>query len=373
MRVLALVERADHVCCRYRVEAFAWAMHERGMTLETAALGHGVLARLTQIRRCRAADVVILQRKLLPLWQLALLRRAAARLIYDVDDLLLARDSYHPKGPDSWPRMARFWTTVYAADAVIAGNGYLADRVAAYVGAGRVGVVPTCVEPRRYRLARHVATADRVRLVWIGQPSTLPSLERASAQLAAVGRRLPGAALRIVSDQCPTLPGLPVEARRWAAETEAADLAETDIGVNWLPDDAWSRGKCGLRVLQYMAAGLPVVANPVGMNRELVVDGQTGFLASTPEEWAEAAARLAADPALRRRMGLAGRRLVERRFSVDVWGPRFAELIERVSQDRFREGTSAFAREGQPRLGDHGNHSALPAPRQVHLTESHCL
>jgi glycosyltransferase involved in cell wall biosynthesis len=111
-------------------------------------------------------------------------------------------------------------------------------------------------------------------------------------------------------------------------------VAGGDIGINWLPDDDWSRGKCGLRVLQYMAAGLPVVANPVGMNREMVVDGRTGFLASTPGQWADAVARLAADPALRRRMGAEGRRLVQKRFSVEVWGSVFAEMVAQIARQR---------------------------------------
>jgi len=335
MKVLALVKEAGHVCSRYRIEAFGWALAERGMTLEVAPLARGPLRGLVQLRACRAADVVILQRKLLPIWQLALVRRAARRLIYDVDDLLLARDSYSRKGADSSTRLARFWATIYAADAVTAGNGYLARRVAEYVGPEKVCVMPTCVEPGRYSLAAHASHGPEVKLVWIGQHSTLASLACAADQMEAIGRRIPGIAIRIICDRCPTVAGVRVEPRRWSESTEAADLAGADIGVNWLPNDEWSRGKCGLRVLQYMAAGLPVVANPVGMNREMVVHGRTGFLAETPEEWAEAVARLADDPALRRRMGAEGRRMVERRFSVDCWAPRFARLVARVGANRF--------------------------------------
>ena len=332
MKALALVKSPGHVCARYRIEPFAWALRERDLLLEVAPLARGVIRRTAQLRAARSADVVILQRKLLPIWQLALLRRACRRLVYDVDDLLMARDSYNPKGPDSWSRMARFWAAIYAADTVTAGNEYLARRVADYVGSDKVHLMPTCIEPSRYKLARHVRTGRNVRLAWIGQRSTMASLDRADAQLEAIGRRLPGIAMRVICDHCPTIAGLRVEARRWSEQTEASDLAEGDIGINWLPDDAWSRGKCGLRVLQYMAAGLPVVANPVGMNREMVVDGQTGFLASTPNEWAEAVARLAADPALRRQMGTAGRRLAEQRFSVEHWAPRFAQVIAQTAR-----------------------------------------
>ena len=113
----------------------------------------------------------------------------------------------------------------------------------------------------------------------------------------------------------------------WSVATEARDLAAADIGISWLADIPFNRGKCGLKVLQYMAAGLPVVANPIGVTSRLVIHGKTGFLASTPEEWAEAIKRLAENPVLRRQMGVAARRIVEERYSVNAWSPQFAELI----------------------------------------------
>ena len=332
MKVLALIERPNHVCYRYRIEAFAWALHEQGLTLEAAPLGRSTVGRIGQFRRAGRVEVVILQRKLLPFWQLRLLRRAARRLVYDVDDALFQRDSYNRKGPASCMRLAHFWATIYAADAVTVGNEYLRRRVGAYIDPRRVHVMPTCVEPKAYPLARHHRTASAVRLVWIGQQSTLPSLGRAEQHLAAAADGLPGLELRVICDKFPEVSGVRVVPRRWSSTSEAAELADGDIGINWLPDDSWSRGKCGLKVLQYMAAGLPVVANPVGMNCEMVIHNQTGLLASTPSQWAAAIARLAADPPLRRRLGAAGRRLIEERFNVDNWAPKFARLVNRVAQ-----------------------------------------
>ena len=267
---------------------------------------------------------------------MALLRGAAKRLVYDVDDALFQRDSYHAKGPASRMRRRRFAATVGVADLVIAGNEFLRQEVLAHAEPGRVRVVPTCLEPQWYTAAAHTRTGPAARLVWIGQRSTLASLECAAEHLAAAAERLPGMTLRVISDSARTLPGVQVVPRPWSAATEAAELAEGDIGINWLPDDSWSRGKCGLRVLQYMAAGLPVVANPVGMNCAMVVDGVTGYLASTPQEWAAAIARLAADPDLRQSMGAAGRRLVFHRYSVAGWGPRLAAAVAAVARDRQR-------------------------------------
>src|SRR5262249_60525366 len=109
---------------------------------------------------------------------------------------------------------------------------------------------------------------------------------------------------------------LPVDPRPCSERTEAAEIAAADIGISHLPDDDWSRGKCGLKVLQYMAAGLPVVANPVGVQAEMVQHGVNGFLADTPEQWCDAINALAADHGLRERMGRAGRLRVETEFSV---------------------------------------------------------
>ena len=349
MKALALIEGLDHVCYRYRIEAFAWPLAERGWTLEAVPLRRNALWRSGQLWAARQADVVILQRKLLPLWQLWTLRRNARCLIYDFDDAVFQRDSYSGKDPTSWQRAARFRATTSAADAVTAGNQCLATQAAAHVESDRLCVIPTCVEPRQYPLARHHRVGAAAKLVWIGQRRTLSSLERAEPQLAAAAGGLPGLELRVICDAGADLHGVRVVPRRWASATEAHELADGDIGINWLPDDQWSRGKCGLKVLQYMAAGLPVVANPIGMNCEMVIHGRTGLLASTPGEWAAAIARLANDPQLRRSMGRAGRRLVERRFSVARWGAEFAAVIASVAGGRAKGKQPFRATPAEPR------------------------
>lgn len=328
MKVLALTEGPNHVCYRYRIEAFAPALAARGWTLESLPLDPNTFQRNAQLRAAAASDVVILQRKLLPLWQLRILRRAAKVLVYDFDDALYSRDSYSRKGSVSWARLAHFWATVYAADAVLAGNSFLREQAAAYVQPERVHLMPTCVNPELYTQAVHQRRGSDVKLVWIGQHSTLNCLYLAEPMLAAAAEQLPGLELRVICNRFPTLGGVVVVPRQWSQATETAEVADADIGLSWLPDDTWSLGKCGLKVLQYMAAGLPVVANPVGMNREMVLHGETGFLAATREEWITAITRLASDPDLRRRMGTAGRTFVERHYSVQRWAPRFAASIE---------------------------------------------
>jgi glycosyltransferase involved in cell wall biosynthesis len=334
---VAFIEEPGHVCSRYRIESFRRHLSDRGGSLEVIPVGKGWLRRVRTLRKARRADGVILQRKLLPLWQLHVLRRATDRLVYDFDDALFRRDSHARKQPQSWKRALRFWAAVYAADVVLAGNAYLARRASSYVDAGRVHCVPTCVDPDEYPVAPHRRRGAETALAWIGQKRTLQALPMARPWWQALGKRLPGLELRLICDASCALPGVRTVLRRWSEATEKTELADADIGLSWLPDDGWSQGKCGLKVLQYMAAGLPVVANPVGAHVEMVIPGETGFLASTPGEWAAAISQLGDDPALRRRMGRAGRRLVERHYSVEAWGPRWTELVV---------GRRAFSRPG---------------------------
>jgi len=334
MQLVALVQSPDHVCYRYRVAAFADALRRRDIVLQAEVLARGLLARLRQFARLRRAEGVLLQRRLLPVGQLAFLRRTARRLIFDVDDALWQRDSFHRKGARSSQRLFRYWATVTVADRVIVGNRYLRHRTADYTDPEKVSLIPTCVDPSLYRLAAHQRAGSSIRLVWIGQRSTLPSLRCAEEQLARVAVRLPGLRLRVISDHFPSLRSIRVETCRWSQQSETARLAESDVGISWLPNDQWSLGKCGLKVLQYMAAGLPVVANRVGIHNELIHHGVTGFLADTPQQWEKAVVTLACDPCLRATMGKAARRLVERRYSVAAWKDIFARLVEQTLADR---------------------------------------
>ena len=283
MRLLALVDSPDHVCCRYRIRAFEPALMRAGWSLTCQSMQRGTLSRINQLTQAGRYDSVLLQRKLLPAWQLAILRRHSRHLVFDFDDAVLFRDSYDKRGPHSAWRLRRFAATVRTVDAVIAGNDFLADcALRAGAPAERVRLIPTCVDPGNYPLlpsgyARHVGGAA-VDLVWIGSSSTLRGLEQQQPLWERLGREVPGLRLRVICDRFPSFHALRVIPVTWRQESEAADLAAGHIGVSWLPDDEWSRGKCGLKVLQYQAAGLPVIANPVGMNTELIEPGMTGFL-----------------------------------------------------------------------------------------------
>jgi glycosyltransferase involved in cell wall biosynthesis len=328
MKALALVDTPDHVCSRYRIRAFEPALDAAGWSLTVEGLARGPLARWSQFRRAARFDAVILQRKLLAPWQFQVLRRHARHLVFDFDDAVLYRDSFDPRGPECPRRGARFAKTVQQADAVLAGNDFLADcALRSGAAPARVRVIPTCIDIGRYvpRAAR--GASGSLELVWIGSSSTLQGLEQQRSLWERLGREVPGARLRLVCDRFVTFESLPVVAVPWSESTEAAELAVGEVGISWIPDDVWSRGKCGLKVLQYQAAGLPVVANPVGVHPEMIKPGVNGFLATTPDEWIDAARRLAQAPQQREAMGRAARKAVETGYSVDVWAQTFVAAM----------------------------------------------
>ena len=328
MKALALVESWDHVCCRYRVLAFERALGASGWSLAIEPVAGSPFGRLAQFRRCSQYDAVILQRKLLPGWQFGELRRSAKRLIFDFDDAVLYRDSNDPRGPHHARRLGRFRRTVGLADVVIAGNAFLAER-ARDEGASlkRVRVIPTCVKSGHSVPSRPAREGGGLDLVWTGSGSTLAGLDRRRPLWERLGREVPGLRLRLICDRFLRFDALPVVEVPWSESSEAAEVAEGDVGISWIPDDLWSRGKCGPKVLQYQAAGLPVVANPVGVHPEIIHPGVDGFLPDSDDEWIESIRQLANDPGLRGRMGRVALASVGANYSVESWAPAFVAAV----------------------------------------------
>ena len=209
---------------------------------------------------------------------------------------------------------------------VVAGNEYLAD-FARQAGALHVEVVPTVIDLARYpvEMCQRAASDAPPCVGWIGQRATASFLAPYASlfkHLSADGR-VRFAAIGVDAQAL----GLPMASFAWTEQTEVASIASFDIGIMPLLDRAFERGKCGYKLIQYMACGLPVVASPVGMNRQIVEHGVNGFLAETPEQWEQALRTLLADGDLRQRMGRAGRQKIEQQYCIQVTGPRLSQLL----------------------------------------------
>jgi glycosyltransferase involved in cell wall biosynthesis len=337
VRIVAFVESLDHVSCRYRIAAFGKRFAAAGHKLEIRPIPRTLLARLAIGRDLAGADAVIVQRKLLPRWVIELLRRRVRRLIFDFDDAVWLRDSYSPRGFDDPRRGRRFRAIVNASDLIVAGNSYLAAEAARFTPRDRIVVIPTCVEPANSPIQTPSVRAG-LQLVWIGSRSTLQGLERFRDVLSAVGRAVPGTRLKLICDRFIRVPDLPIDECVWSEATEVAEVASADVGISWVPDDPWSRGKCGLKVLQYQAAALPVIANPVGVHSEMVRPGETGLLAANEEEWIAAVRSLFADQELRRRLGQRGRAEIELSYSVATGARRWLAALNRLDSPLRKSG-----------------------------------
>ncbi|MFZ5766430.1 MAG: glycosyltransferase family 4 protein [Thermodesulfobacteriota bacterium] len=319
MKVLFLVPRLDKASTRYRVLHYLPALKENGIDCEIRELSRRTRNPLAVMKQARRADVVVIQKKLLSRIELFFLRQASRRLVYDFDDAVMFKD-----GPASTSQLARqgnrFIRTVSQVDLVLAGNSYLADLARPYQK--NVHILPTPLDMERYTAKPPKETAgNNVILGWIGSKGTLKYLADLIPALERLGKKHPDIVLKIVADAFFDLKNMEVIKKYWTAAAEIDDLHSFDIGIMPLTDDVWTRGKCGFKLLQCMAAGLPVVCSPVGMNREIVTDGVEGFWAQTAEEWVDRIGALATSHDLGREMGKKGRDKVRRHYSLAATTP----------------------------------------------------
>ena len=288
--------------------------------------------RIRSLMKAKDADVIWLEKEGLPWVPAAIEHWLLPRdvpLVVDYDDAVFHRYDRHSSSVIRALLGDKIAHVMARADVVIAGNHYLSDY-ALRAGARRVEIVPTVVDADAYAPRASEGSDETVTVGWIGTPTTwrdcfqpfLPDIRGALAGLDA-GLMAVGAGNAADEDAS-------VITRQWSEDREVADIQEMDIGIMPLPDTPWMRGKCGYKLVQYMACGLPVVASPVGVNRDIVDHGVNGFLAETPAEWTEALRALVTDAALRQRMGAKARALVDNQYSLRVQGPHIAKLLRSV-------------------------------------------
>lgn len=228
------------------------------------------------------------------------------------------------------------------AATVTAGNQYISDY-ATRVGARRVVMIPSVVELDRYA-ALDAVDHGKIRLGWIGTPKTQRFLGQIADALRSASAQVPLELIAIGARNA-EIRGVSVITKQWSEDTEAAELSAVDIGIMPLADTEYVRGKCGYKLIQYMASGLPTIAFPSQANSSIVDQDLTGFLPRSQAEWTEAIVKLAGDGGLRRRMGAAGRAKAAGQYSVKVVLPQLADVL-----------TEASRRVRSPRVGSRWPH-----------------
>lgn len=280
--ILFVSKRRDAASTRYRIFQYWSQLEKAGWSLDYYPVTSG---RWGLLRKCAQADIVVVQRKLFDSLTLKLMKAVNPRLVFDFDDAVFLNDD----GSPSRRRRKRFDAISRAARLCLAGNRYLAGESRCK----HTVVFPTTVELSRYgNLQQQRPEPPPLTLVWIGSRSTRKYLEQHRPVLEAIGREVPEAELKVIGDFQIDFSPLSTRCIAWSAESEVEQLGSAHVGIAPMTDDPWTRGKCALKVIQYMACGLPVISSSCGANAEIVLEGETGFLATTQAEWIQALRQL---------------------------------------------------------------------------------
>jgi glycosyltransferase involved in cell wall biosynthesis len=290
--------------------------------------------RVWRLLRARRYDLIWLEYEALPwipAWLERLLYTSGVPYVVDYDDAMFHRYDQHTRSVVRWLLGTKIDGVMRAATLVIVGNAYLARR-AQQAGATRVEILPTVVDLDKYPLTPHPDNSI-LTLGWIGSPSTSRYLECIRPALQEICR---DGTVRVVAvgAKASTLTGLPLEVKPWCEDTEVRELQQFDVGIMPLGDSVWERGKCGFKLIQYMACARPVIGSPVGVNQQIIEHGHNGFQASSTAEWIQAAQILKRDKALRQRMGAMGRAKVEQSYCLQVTAPRLLQLLREAQESR---------------------------------------
>jgi glycosyltransferase involved in cell wall biosynthesis len=315
-RLLAITQEAYDPAVRYRLGHFIPLLNARGIEVETAEWPKQSAPRWPIIERARQFDAVVVFRRLMPLKHLRALRKSAKYLAFDFDDCVTRRDSAlgYP-----WPlldKVIQFRAMIGCVDAVTAGNQYLAELARSINRSIPIDIVPTTIDLRNYPI-REAEPVDEI-VGWIGQKGTLSYLAKLQPALATLCANHEHLRIRTIGVPLPLLSNVRSEFVSWSSADEVKNLHQLSVGLAPLPDDPWTRGKCGLRLLQYLAAGVPAVAAPVGVQRE-IIDRGAALPARTMEDWADQVNYLLFNTALREQVSRMGRELVEREFVPLRW------------------------------------------------------
>jgi glycosyltransferase involved in cell wall biosynthesis len=325
MKVLFLIQGWEVAASRYRVLQYLPYLKSRGVEAKVM-LYPGTLRELYEFfRSVHDYDCLFLQRKRFHEPLLSLLRRRARKIVFDFDDAVMYRNSKAAL-PYSATRLRRFSTMVRASDFVIAGNSFLRDQAAQFTG--NVTIIPTAIDQDRYHAKDCDIKKERVTIGWIGDHGSIHYLEKMRPIFEELGRKYSHLELEIICDIFFDCDNLPVVKRVWSHEREIEYLQELDIGVMPLAQDPWSEGKCGLKILQYFGVGVPAVCTPVGVNKDVVREGFNGFFAGSAEEWIEKLSFLIEDHQMRKSMGMRGREIVLKSFSLEVCAPRLYNILQ---------------------------------------------
>lgn len=295
----------------------------------------GMRSRRAELDLVREFDLVYVFREaalLGPPWFERKIARSGVPMVFDFDDAVFVAYKSPSNGYLSYLKFPDKTATICRLSAhVMAGNQYLADY--ALKQNSNVTIIPTTIDTDKYLSDWRTEEPEIVTIGWSGSFSTVQHLDTIREVLQELAKT-EKFRLRVIGTPNYDLKGVNTEVMQWRPESEIDDLGAIDIGLMPLPDEEWSRGKCGLKALQYMALGIPTVCSPVGVNSTIIQNGENGFIAGSRDEWVAVLKKLLHDAELRRRVGRAGRATVEKGYSAKSQAPRVLEVFESVVRNK---------------------------------------
>jgi glycosyltransferase involved in cell wall biosynthesis len=291
---------------------------------------YAVLLRLRDILQSGRYDLVFIHREAFPFFTPTIERFVKLRnptIVFDFDDAIFTSPTHIPNWRDPLRDPERVKDIVRLSSLTIVGNRYLCAYAEQYNR--EVVMLPTVLDLTRYKVKRFEDSLP-ITIGWVGSWSTLGSLELLAQVFESLGRSFEIMVKVVGAENVYSFrpENAAIVHKVWNFDDEVEDLHSFDIGVMPLPDNEWERGKCGLKLLQYMAVGVPTVASPVGVNAEIIEDGKNGFLAGDSTDWIEKLGRLIQNGDLRKQIGLEGRRTVEAKYSLVKTAPCFLHLLQ---------------------------------------------
>lgn len=325
MKVLFLIHGRSTASSRVRVLDLLPYLKRKEISIEVQAYGKSVKDKIRMLKSCKNADIVVIQKKLPTILDLILLRRNSKKLVYDFDDSIFFR---HESSKDEIHRtnMRRLSNLLPKVDLVVAGNRILAEEARTY--SENVEVIPSCIETGDSPPRNHQASSPFV-VGWIGGNV---NLEQANL-LAPVMRKLSkeiNLEVRIISGRPLEIRGVCCKFVQWTEENQYAELANLDAGLMPLPNSRHARGKCGYKALQYMSVGVPPVVSDVGVNGDIVLHGECGFVAKEIHDFEKYLLRLSQFPELRNSLGARAHARVKKHYNVRDAAERLYGLLREI-------------------------------------------
>jgi glycosyltransferase involved in cell wall biosynthesis len=330
MRIIFLTHSSDQGH-RFRVEQYFPYLIAHQVEPKWQPLSGSWGDRLILYRQLPSFDIVCIQRRLLSPFEFFWIREKSSKVLFDLDDAIMYRSSSSPR-PHSLSRWLKFRWMVKGSDAMTVGNRFLKNEVLKVDRQKKVFIIPTCIDTNLYPKKKRISNRQEIILGWIGTKGNLKYLKKLEPVFEIIRQRFPQAKLKIVSNDFYDSSHLSTVKKPWKLEEENEDLISFDIGLMPLNDDLWSRGKCGLKIIQYLSVGVPAICTPVGINSDIIKDGENGFWATNDQEWVDRLTTLIQNQELRYQMGLKGIETVEREYSLGVTSEKFFHVLQSLDR-----------------------------------------